>query len=1363
MVFEILCKGLHRTKSVFFVLLALLCPLFSLSQNTSNKGTDFWIGYMGHIDGTGSAMKLYITSDVTTTGTVSIPGQSWSQGFSVTANAVTVLSIPPATAYVGCSDCKQARAIRLVSAAPVVVYSHIHANARSDATLVLPTATLGREYYAMSFTQLSSGTSRYNQFMVVGVEDSTNVQITPIANSLSNTKIAGQSFTVTLNQGEVYQYQSTSDISGSHIQSVAGSSGGCKRIAVFSGSSFTALGCSSASSGDNLYQQLYPASTWGKEFITVPMKTRTGGDYFRVLAGTDNTLVYVNNAYVTTLNKGNYHEFLSSTANYVKATQPVQMAQYQRTQNCDNVTGDPSMTILSPVEQRLNDITLYSSPYQNITNHHINIVIQAKDTGSFRLDGNRVSWSFVSSKPTYMYSQTTVSAGNHTLNADSGFNAVAYGFGNVESYGYAAGASIKNLTHFISTAQGAVCLGEATKFIANTTYTPSKYKWYLQDTLYSDSASPVITFDSLGTYKMALVTIKSNQNDCESQDSSTLTISVYNQPVAKFSIPKVCLNDTVKLRDSSTIASGPSYINKWKWEYGDGTVSTLQNVNKRYDSAYNFKVKLIVGTNHGCFDTLVKQLPVYPMPKPKFGFANVCYQDTARFSDSTTIDSSAITDYLWSFGDGAISNLQHPVHYYPFADTFTVKLKAVTEYGCSDSAYDSIVIFPRPIAQIATASVCHKDTIGLGDITLTTTDYITQRQWWTGPYYIDTAAQLSYPASDTGLHSFYLWVDNNFGCTDTATTVVDVFSVPRAAFTVVDICYTDSARFTNQSVIDEGTLTYRWEFGDGNQSTQQQPKHKYAIAGGYNPLVIVTSEKGCADTASKTLNAFDMPNVDFGLKDVCVYDSAVLLNKTTYSYGYTSARLWRLGDGAVDTSVKPVHKYASYGSYTLSLKETVAGVCTDSVQKTLSIYPKPQTDFSFTDRCVREAVNFTDNSTINIGKIVRYTWDIDGKPDTGKVVTQTWFFEGAKNVQLVTESDFGCRDTLVKTVTIHPAAVVKFTASENCLRDTTRFTNTSTLTKGNINTLVWDFNDGSGAMGTQTGHVYSSWGNYNVGLVATSDKGCIDSARQSVRVNPLPVSKMVAVDTAGCQPLVVNFYDSSQIAEGSIVKWLWQFDGKRKDTLKNTLFTYNQYGSYSPTLKVTTDKGCTHDTVCTNYITVHQLPVAGFVPTPDSVSFFTPFITYNNQATADVVFWDWDLGDGSISNDESPVHEYADTGRFFIRQIVTNQNGCLDTAYGRVFISPDYTFFIPTAFTPDEGGLNPVFGPEGIFKGIIAYEMRIFNRWGEKVFETDTLLKPWDGTYRDKLAIEDVYVYEITIMDYFKTKKHFRGTVLLIR
>lgn len=1347
--------------TTLILVLGFLWVGYASAQVTSNKGTDFWIGYMGHIDGAGSNMKLYVTSDVNTTGTVSIPGQNWSQNYTVTSGAVTILNIPPDTAYVGCGDCIQSKAIRLVSIDPIVAYSHIHANARSDATLVLPTSTLGREYYCMSNEQRVTGVNRQSQFMVVATEDSTTVEITPTVVSTNGFRPANTLFTITLNKNDVYQYHSNTDITGSHVKSVPGSSGKCKRIAVFSGSSFTSVGC--GGSGDNLYQQMYPTSSWGKEFITVPFKTRTGGDIFRVLAAENNTQVYVNGVFQKNLQAGEHHEFLSTTTNYIRATKPVKTAQFQRTQACGGL-GDPSMTILSPIEQQLNNITLYSSPLQFIQNQHINVVMKRADTGSFRLDNNPVLWSIVPSNPTYMYTQTTVSSGNHSLVADSGFNAVAYGFGQVESYGYAAGANIRNLTHFVSTSTVAVCKGEATTFIPNTNYTPDKYKWYLADTFYTDSIRPVITFDTLGTFTMALVTINNNQNDCASQDSSTISITVRQQPQAKFTIPHICLSDTITYRDSSTIVGTSSTISKWRWEFGDGTSNPNKNVFKHYDSSYTYDVSLIATTNHGCVDTVTKKVPVYPMPQSGFTLSNVCFNDTAFFTDTSTIDSTILDKFIWEFGDLQTDTSQNTNNIYPYADTFTVKQTVISDMGCADSNYQDIVIFPRPIAQIVTGNVCLNDSVTLKDSTLVTTDYLVQRQWWEGVSYIDSNKIQKWLPADTGLHTISLWVVNNFGCVDTAERVIDVYSNPQASFSVNDICFIDTVQFNDKTTIDEGSIIqWLWAFDDGGGSFLQNPQKEYQTPGNYKPRLVVTSDKGCTSDTTGNINAFDMPDVKFDINDVCVYDTAFFTDYSEIQFGTQTARLWDLGDGRIDTATSPEHKYGALGTYTVKLKVEVSGLCIDSGAKDITIYPRPRANFMFKDDCLKRIIEFTDSSTVNFGSIVMQEWDLENRIDTGFKVNSIYFTEGTKAIQLIASTEFGCKDTIVKTLIVHPEPKVSFLASEVCLRDTTQFIDSVTITSGSITAYNWNYNDAFTDTGRNPVHVYRNWGDYSVELTATSDNGCVGSFRKPVRVNPLPKAGLFTPDLDDCEPFEVPFSSTSLVADGGVFEWFWNFGNNRTSTDPNPTYNYENHGVYTPSLRVVSDKGCEHDTAIIDYITVYQLPVANFDVSPKEATFFNPEITFTNTSSNDVVIWNWNFGDGQISGLTNPVITYNDTGTYIIELVVRNANFCKDNVIKEVFIKPDYTFYIPNAFSPNVGDLNPGFGPEGIFKGLIEYKMEIFTRWGEKVFETTDLSKKWDGRFKNKPAAPGVYVYKISTMDYFNNRKHYNGTVMLIR
>ncbi|MBK8140522.1 MAG: IgGFc-binding protein [Chitinophagaceae bacterium] len=223
-------------------------------------------------------MALYITSDLNASGTLSVGGSTIN--FTVTANQVTTLRLTNATipsnslAYNGQTVGIGAnKGIHIVTDTPVVVYSHILNAARSGSTLVLPTQVLGREYYVSSYASSGNLTPRSSEFAVVATLDNTTVEITPKQADANNTYPANIPFQVTLNKGDVFQFQSANggDLTGSFIKSIAVAGQPCKPIAIFSGSTWTAMGCAGAGSGDNLYQQLFPLVSWGN--IISPLRS----------------------------------------------------------------------------------------------------------------------------------------------------------------------------------------------------------------------------------------------------------------------------------------------------------------------------------------------------------------------------------------------------------------------------------------------------------------------------------------------------------------------------------------------------------------------------------------------------------------------------------------------------------------------------------------------------------------------------------------------------------------------------------------------------------------------------------------------------------------------------------------------------------------------------------------------------------------------------------------------------------------------------------------------------------------------------------------------------------------------------------
>lgn len=254
----------------------------------SNEGTDFWVAYTGHVDGKASRLTLFITSKVNATVTIDVGGTPYAGGpVQVIANQSIPVYIDPniyGNVYVDQSDgIAQKHGIHVMSTAKIVLYSHISRGARSAATLVLPTMALGNEYYAMAYNQMPSATGanpeyRVSEFTVVAVEDNTTLEISlpTDVNSISNpSHLANTTFTTpVLNKGDVYQFQSTKDVTGVKIRTV----GNCTPIAVFSGSTKVGF-CEEPNSivgtgQDNLYQQLFPLTSWVKITFWHPFTMR---------------------------------------------------------------------------------------------------------------------------------------------------------------------------------------------------------------------------------------------------------------------------------------------------------------------------------------------------------------------------------------------------------------------------------------------------------------------------------------------------------------------------------------------------------------------------------------------------------------------------------------------------------------------------------------------------------------------------------------------------------------------------------------------------------------------------------------------------------------------------------------------------------------------------------------------------------------------------------------------------------------------------------------------------------------------------------------------------------------------------------
>jgi gliding motility-associated-like protein len=335
---------------------------------------------------------------------------------------------------------------------------------------------------------------------------------------------------------------------------------------------------------------------------------------------------------------------------------------------------------------------------------------------------------------------------------------------------------------------------------------------------------------------------------------------------------------------------------------------------------------------------------------------------------------------------------------------------------------------------------------------------------------------------------------------------------------------------------------------------------------------------------------------------------------------------------------------------------------------------------------------------------------------------------------------------------------VDFTAFDVCHGSPVTFTSTVSVQNAIVASYYWSFGDGQSSTAINPIHSYAMPGLYNVVLTVTTESGCSNMVVHTVRVNPMPTSVFQPSATNGCQPLVVNFNNTS--ANG--YSWYWNFGDGTYSAEQNPSHTYATPGTYVVTLVVTSVAGCVTTQNASAVITVYPTPTSGFILDPMETDELSPEVTFTNLSSGGT-YYVWNFGDGNYSTATNPVHNYGQWGNYTITLQTTNINGCVAYSQGEVVIKPVFSFYVPNAFTP-----NPEDQINGLFAGMGTHykqvRMMIFDRWGIKIFDRTSEEPPvWDGTIDGIECQIDVYEYLIYVTDKTNFIHVFRGSVCLVR
>jgi len=1277
------------------------------AQDFSNKGTDFWLAYPAHIDGQTSRMALYISATVNTSGQVVMAGGA-SINFTVTANQATVVQISPATYTVinpQNEGINVGRGIHITSLQPIVVYAHILNQARSGSTLVLPTNTLGREYTAVSFKSsvnssppggTINGSNAGSQFTIVGVEDNTTVEITPSVADVGGVRTANSTYNITLNKGDVYQYRSAwnQDITGTKIRTVSTSTSSCKPIAVFCGSAWTSLDCANASGGDNLFLQLMPKSAWGKSYVTAPFADRQY-DIFRIIVSDPTAVVNLNgtNLNSATLINNSYYQFTSSTPNVITSDKPLMVIQYMISQTCDTrnngntganapFPGDPEMIIINPIEQTLNDVTVVSAranltpPNTNITKHFFTIIMKTNATASLRIDGATPAGTFVpiaGSGYSYLQENVTTSTNSnpsHRIKADSGFIALAYGLGSVESYGYNAGTNIIDLYQFISLQNSqttvnvpATCVGTNFKFSITLPYQPVKIKWDF------------------------------NKPAAMSPNDSV----VINPPVGNTVVPA----DSTFLRDGKTL-----YVYKLPANYS-------------FNAAGTYQVKVLVNnpTPDGCTgdQEIVYDLVVYSKPKVDWTVTSSgCLTDVSQFSDVTAANGRTLSSWLWDFGDNTTSTTQNPTKTYTAAGTYNVKLSVVNDIGCTADSTKTFTITTPPIAKFSVDSPrCVGATITFRDSSSVSAGTIAKWYWNFGDGNTVTAttnAPVTHTYTATGTYNVTLQVEGATGC----KSVVFPYTITISPNPVVDfsmpgiVCLpTGNAQFNSLSSIadnSESQFTYQWTFGDGNTATVKNPINYYSAVGPFNVKLVVTSNAGCKAEQQKSFNnVYARPSATFNVTpEVCLRDTTIFQSTSTAA-GQTITRWrWDFGNGITDTTENPRYAYPVADTFDVKLfVYSDKGCISDTLTKQAIVHPLPVAAFiTSTPVCETKNITFTDQSQPKVGSLNNWYWNFgDNKTgNTGGTFTHVFDTAGVYTVKLAVQNSKGCKsDTLPFTMNVYSQPHANFILPEVCLNDSAaKFFDSSYIADGTASqfTYQWHFGDpNANATRPNTStlkdptHKYTALGNYTAQVKVTSIHGCVDSIARTFTVNgSFPSASFLVLNSSGlCSNKQVSIQNKSTVSPGDITKLeiYWDYGGDQ--TIKDVdqvpffdkLYTHKYPDFQQPATKtyqirIVAYSGASCTDVSNQTITLNASPKTQFITIPGICFDASPRQITQASETGGVTKAS-DVFSGNTSGISSTGifnPATAGVGTYTLQYLFVSPAGCRDSATNTITVWP---------------------------------------------------------------------------------------------
>ncbi|MCB0735196.1 MAG: PKD domain-containing protein, partial [Bacteroidetes bacterium] len=670
-------------------------------------------------------------------------------------------------------------------------------------------------------------------------------------------------------------------------------------------------------------------------------------------------------------------------------------------------------------------------------------------------------------------------------------------------------------------------------------------------------------------------------------------------------------------------------------------------------SSYNEYVKIFIDFNNNGNLNDAGEL-VFDGPRQK-----TTHQDTIRIpanpTTNTLLRMRIMSDY-----DTIPANACDTLHYGQTED-----------YGVVIEQREAVAHFV-----IDTNRVCQNGKIVLTD---SSSGSVYKRRWYVSQYGLltfksDSAGPITFTLPDTGWYYAEL-VLNDSQVYKRIDSIVYVQPNPTATLSVMSgstlSCEGDNITFTNGGS-PTGFITSTWYrsgslISGANSTIFPISNLTVSDTGTYSSIV---DWNGCTANAGSTyLYVNPEPSASFNSnKDSSCYinNDFIFTNTSTLSSG-TFSSAWDLGDGSTSSATDVNHSYADTGTYAVRLVVRTPSNCTDTAWKTVKVQESPSAGFTANmfNQCFKgNSFSFTNNSSISSGTLTSNWIFGDGNSSTDTDPIHAYGTTGSFTVQLISSSGI-CSDTLTQTANVYVSPVADFsiTAHEACGSDNSfDFTDNSSISTGTLANYDWDFDDGTTSFNANhTNKNLNGSGDFDIGLIVTSDQGCKDTITQTVTVAEKPVAGFTLTIGENClNGNRLQVASTSTVGTGTISQFSWDY-GDGTSTLGSNPVdkSYTAAGIYAIRLIVVTDGGC-KDTVTQNTI-IHPSPMANFDTVGGCVNEEFTFANTSTIIGGGLANFLWTFGDGKTSVDQSPLHVYAASGTYEVSLKVTTDQGCTDS------------------------------------------------------------------------------------------------------